>query len=322
MLTFPGCRCFPPFLETGPLFETEFVEWACRFPQTGAGVVIGPGDDAALVDGKPSMLVTTDLLMDGVHFDLVRHAPRQIGRKALAVSLSDIAAMGGVPRFAVVQLAFPRDIDFGTAQQIQQGLLDLAREFDVALVGGDTNRWDKPLVIGTTVLAAPPDSPWRISGARSGDVLLVSGELGGSFAGRHLDFEPRCRLASWLAGRFEIHAATDISDSLSIDAANLAEQSGLALCLDLERIPVSAAAKLLCQGSPEPGPAALNRALEDGEDFELLLAVDERTANRIMGSSDLPVRLTLIGKFEPGSGLWGHSGGTERRRIEPRGYVH
>ncbi len=304
------------------MFEAEFVEWACRFPQLSRDVRIGPGDDAALVEAGSSLLVTTDLLMDGVHFDLARQDPRRIGRKALAVSLSDIAAMGGDPLFAVVQLALPCAMNLATAQSIQEGLFALASDFDVAVIGGDTNRWDKPLAIGTTVLGRPPASPWRVNGAQNGDVLLVSGELGGSIAGHHLDFEPRCRLASWLASRFDVHAATDISDSLSIDAANLADQSGLALCLELAKIPVSPAARKLCHDQPDPQAAALARAFGDGEDFELLLAVDEATADSIIGNAGLPARLTRIGRFEQGKGLWSKTDGPGRHRLEPRGYVH
>lgn len=321
------------------MFENEFVEWACRHPQSGAGVEIGPGDDAAVVAAGPQLLVTTDLLSEGVHFRLGDQPPEWIGRKALAVSLSDIAAMGGRPTYAVVQLLFPRSMELETAKRIQSGLYGLAAEFGVPVVGGDTNRWNEGLVIGTTVFGTPgPGGIWTLRGARAGDAILVSGAFGGSLAGHHFRFVPRVGLADELSRKYSIHGATDVSDSLSIDLANLADQSGLAALIQSDRIPFREAAwqqtldavqhpKETAGGndadSPVPRPGSvLHRAMTDGEDFELILAVDPDTADAILADRSLSVPMSRIGSFEPGSGLYFEGRGGARFPFIPQGYEH
>ena len=300
------------------MFEDEFVEWACRFQKRQKNVIIGPGDDAALVAESGELLVTTDLLADGIHFHVSTHQPELIGRKALAVSLSDIAAMGGRPINAVVQVMFPRSMDLEIAKRIQSGLYALADEFGVAIIGGDTNRWDGGLVIGTTVCGELIGNPWRIIGATAGDRILVSGSLGGSIAGHHLTFTPRCELAKYLATHYEIDAATDISDSLSIDLANMATSSRVGALLDLDKIPINEAARKM--SSPEKSP--LQHAMTDGEDFELIFAVDPETAARISKDGELPVALTDIGEFLEGTGIYARQVDGGRSEIDPSGYVH
>ncbi|RPI80509.1 MAG: thiamine-monophosphate kinase, partial [Planctomycetaceae bacterium] len=161
-------------------------------------VPIGIGDDAALIDWRhdPRCLVTVDMLMEGVDFTFESATPEQIGRKALAVNLSDIAAMAGRPVACVVAVALPRHGGFELGRGLHAGIAQLAREFDVAIAGGDTNTWDGPLVISITVLGEPVGrGPVLRSGAQAGDWIMVTGSLGGSILGKHLDFTPRVREA-------------------------------------------------------------------------------------------------------------------------------
>lgn len=302
-------------------FEEAFVEWVRRNTLPGPGVEAGPGDDAAVVDTPSTTLLTTDLLMDGVHFRLGEDPPGLIGRKALAVSLSDIAAMGGRPEFALAQVAFPRSLPVVVARAVHSGLRRMADEFGVQVVGGDTNRWAGRLVIGTTVAGRPVGKPWLVNGGQAGDWILASGEFGGSLAGHHLRFRPACALAEYLASRYVIHAATDVSDSLSIDLDNIAGQSGLAAWIDAAAIPVRRSA-MRRQGNQAGGASPLQRALSDGEDFGLLLAVDPETGGRILADRRLPEPLVRIGGLEPGSGLWLLDGDGVRRQLPPRGYQH
>ncbi|MEZ6046191.1 MAG: thiamine-phosphate kinase [Planctomycetaceae bacterium] len=156
---------------------------------------LGIGDDAAeLLFGKENspVLVTVDMLMDQVHFDLSTTDPVLIGRKALAVNLSDIAAMGGEAVAVVISYALPQGSGVKLAEELHQGIVQLANQYDVAVAGGDTNSWKGPLVISVTALGQPIGSaPIKRSGAQPGDFLFVTGTLGGSLAGHHLTFEPR-----------------------------------------------------------------------------------------------------------------------------------
>src|SRR5438105_4233594 len=157
-----------------------------------------PGDDAAALGLTPGVpcLVTTDMLLEGSCFHLAEAGPRLVGRKAMAVNLSDIAAMAGRPVAAVVSVGLPREGGRVLAEELYLGLRDAADAFDTAIVGGDTNSWDGSLVISVTLLGeATGPGPVRRSGARAGDWLMVTGPLGGSILGRHLTFGPRVREA-------------------------------------------------------------------------------------------------------------------------------
>lgn len=303
------------------MFEFDFIEWLRSQTSAHPNVELGVGDDAAIL--KPNaarQVLTTDLLMEGVHFELSSATFEQIGRKSLAVSLSDIAAMGAVPTVAVLNFAFPRQLAFADAQAVFRGALQLAREYHVAIVGGDTNRWSEKLVVGSTVLGQLEHSGWRISGAEPGDVVLVSGELGGSLLGKHLDFTPRCQLAAEIASRYPVHAATDISDSLSLDLNEIALQSNLGITLQADSIPLAAAAK---QRAAQSGRTQLDHALYDGEDFELLFTVSSETAKAILRDQTLSSSLTEIGyvRAEPGE-LLIIRGSKAPEPLPIKGYEH
>src|SRR5437763_11650701 len=160
--------------------EFSFIDWIRSQTPGQAGVLIGPGDDTAALRLTPGLpcLVTTDMLLEGSCFRLAEAGPRLVGRKAMAVNLSDIAAMAGRPVAAVVSVGLPRHGGRALAEELYLGLRELADEFNTAVVGGDTNSWDGPLVISVTLLGeATPRGPVRRGGARPGDWLLVTGPL-------------------------------------------------------------------------------------------------------------------------------------------------
>ncbi|MEQ8848444.1 thiamine-phosphate kinase [Botrimarina sp.] len=301
--------------------ELDFVQWlADRLPpenRPGEGV----GDDAVLLPLGGGQLVTAaDLLIDGVHFSSQEHSPERIGRKALAVNLSDLAAMASRPTGFLLSLAVPRGGAGGLppdrlARRLVEGMLPLAEEFGCPLVGGDTNVGPGPLVLAVTVFGEPgPRGSTLRSGARAGDALLVTGELGGSLAGKHLDFTPRVAEALRLVEATDVHAMIDLSDGLSLDLNRLCRASGVGARVEASRLPVSE--------SLVDEPDAIERALSDGEDFELLLAVADTEKDRLLQSPPGGCRLFWIGNAtEPTDVVLRRSGGAEEP-LQPRGYEH
>src|SRR5205807_6083779 len=175
----------------GIMSEFAYIDWLRRRTPPSPRVLLGPGDDAAVLafTQETRCLVTTDMLLDGSCFRLAEAGPRLVGRKAMAVNLSDIAAMAGRPVAAVVSVGLPRQGGRAIAEELYLGLREAADAFDTAVVGGDTNSWDGPLVISVTLVGeATARGPVRRSGARAGDWLFVTGPLGGSILGRHLTF--------------------------------------------------------------------------------------------------------------------------------------
>jgi thiamine-monophosphate kinase len=302
-----------------PAHEFAYIQWLRNRTPPDPRVLIGPGDDAAALrgTGDAPLLVTTDMLLEGSCFRLAEAGGRLVGRKAMAVNLSDLAAMAGRPMAAVISVGLPRQGGRALAEELYQGLRELADAFDTAIVGGDTNSWDGPLVISVTLLGqAVPPGPVSRSGAKPGDWLLVTGPLGGSILGKHLRFTPRVREALQLNACSAMHAMIDISDGLAADVNHLCEESRCGAVLRADAIPVSAAA---AQMQDEAAP--LEHALFDGEDFELAMALAPEEARRLL--RDQPVEgITLVHIGEcVEQGLWLDEGG-RRRVLESRGYVH
>lgn len=235
------------------------------------GVSVGPGDDCAVL--KPTtrpMLITTDVLTEGIDFLLAETTPEAVGRKAMAVNLSDIAAMGGTPRYAVVGLVLPRTNAAAIAEGVQRGLAETAARYATAIVGGDTNSWDGGLVVSVTLIGEAPEGGAILrSGAKVGDELFVTGPCGGSLLGRHLNPTPRLAEAGDLIRRFCIHAMIDVSDGLAADLQHILEESDVGAKLFADAIPIHADAVLR---SRLTGRTPLKHALNDGEDFELIFA--------------------------------------------------
>jgi thiamine-monophosphate kinase len=302
-----------------PSGEFAYIRWLRNRTPADPRVLIGPGDDAAAVrwpDGGP-VLITTDMLLEGSCFRLAEAGGRQVGRKAMAVNLSDIAAMAGRPMAAVVSVGLPRQGSRALAEDLYSGLRELADAFDTAIVGGDTNSWDGPLVISVTVVGqATPPGPVERSGARPGDWLFVTGPLGGSSRGKHLSFIPRVHEAQRLQTSAALHAMIDVSDGLAADLNHLCEESRCGAILRAEAIPISADARLIADTvSP------LDHALGDGEDFELVFTVSPDDGRSLLETQPVPgITLAHIGECVE-EGLWLEENG-RRRVLEPRGYVH
>lgn len=304
--------------------ERDLVRWICSRLPADRRLIVGAGDDAAILrlTESANVVATTDMLMDGVDFELGKHEPERIGRKALGVNLSDLAAMSASPLGALVSLALPRQGGEQLARRLIEGMLPLVAELDCPIAGGDTNSWDGPLVISVTALGeVPPGRRWLRSGAQPGDAIVVTGQFGGSILGHQFDFTPRVREALWLAENATIHAAIDVSDGLSLDLSRICEASGCGAVIDLESIPVAAAAAELARR--ERGSlSALDHSLADGEDFELILAIPPGEATDLIARQPLNVPLTQIGSFVAELGLFGRGKDGRQQSLQPRGYEH
>ena len=242
---------------------------------TSTQVTVGIGDDAAVLDVscQDQQLIATDTLMEGVHFD--QNCPYSLmGRKALAVNLSDIAAMGGTPECALVSLCLPTARGLTIGEQIMSGMMNLASEYHVSICGGDTNSWQGPIVISITITGRPHPVRGAIlrHGAKPGDDIWVSGRLGNSIKGHHLNFKPRINLAKKLLDTAPISSMIDLSDGLGTDLKRICDASRVKATLFSEKVPLS---------SGLSGEKGLVSAFTDGEDFELLFTAPPSSSQRI-----------------------------------------
>jgi len=303
--------------------ETEIIQFLRKQPQ-----VSGIGDDAAVIlpetMGQHGIVQTIDTLTEGVDFLLPKTAPERIGRKALAVNLSDLAAMAAVPFAVLVSVVLPKqDGAVSLAEKLYNGMKPLLEKYGVKVIGGDTNSWNGGLVISVTALGKITEhGVLRRSGGKASDILLTTGKLGGSLLGHQFDFEPRIFEALFLNENYEIHAAIDISDGLSLDASRLAAESKLGAVLESEKIPVSDDAVVM---SKQTGRTSLEHALSDGEDFELLFSVAETEAARIL--SEQPLREGLgttvyrVGYLTEKTGLFLSQDG-KLQPLAAQGFIH
>ena len=296
-----------------------------RFGEGGVGVVRGIGDDTAALRLTPGylLLATTDAAVEGVHFLRAAIAPRTLGRRVLAVNLSDVASMGGIPRWALVSLSLPGETPLDFADELAAGLYEEAARFGVALVGGNLARSPDRLVLDLTLLGeVEPDRVLYRSGARPGDRLLVTGTLGDSAAGltillgqaprrepeartlieRHQLPTPRVAAGRAIATSGLATAMIDLSDGLASDLSHLAEESRIGAIVEAARIPLSTALLALARAT---GHDPLDWALRGGEDYELLLtAPAERVPALIAAVDATGVALTEIGEVVAQPGLW------------------
>jgi len=299
--------------------EFAYIEWLRQRIPADRRVLVGPGDDCAVLNpSQAPLLVTTDMLLDGTHFRLTEVGAKRVGRKVLAVNLSDVAAMAGKPFAAVVSVGLPRNGPKNIAEELFQGMRELAEVFDTAIIGGDTNSWTGGLVISVTLLGeVEPPGPVLRSGARPGDWLFVTGPLGGSILGKHLDFTPRVAEARLLHRTVQIHAMIDISDGLAGDLGHICAESRCGAVLFAESIPISDAARQIDDRRPP-----LEHALGDGEDFELLFAVAAADGQRLLSTQPIAgITLHHVGKCRPEDGIILRDMG-EDRPLKPRGYEH
>jgi thiamine-monophosphate kinase len=288
--------------------EFELIHRLTRSLPANASVVVGAGDDCAVLEpGAPDRLVLfkTDAVVEGVHFT-PETPPEKVGHKALGRCLSDIAAMAGTATAALVTIGLPRGYKPETVEAIYAGLNALARRHQVAVVGGETTASPGGIFISVALLGWAPRGKCVLrSGAEAGDALFVTGELGGSLAGKHLEFEPRLEEARWLAQHFTLHAMLDISDGLAGDLQHLLAASRVGAEMLATAIPISREARRAAKASATAKPA-LVAALTDGEDFELLFTIASRDAVTLLDAwrKQFPkLPLTCLGKIKAGEGI-------------------
>jgi thiamine-monophosphate kinase len=324
-----------------------------RIP-SAPGVVVGLGDDAAAVETAPFSLVTTDSLVEGVHFLRDAAPPRLLGRKALAVNLSDIGAMGGIARYATVSLCLPPDLALGWVDSLYDGLLERAAEAGVALVGGNVTRGRGSIVVDVTLIGDAGRLLLR-SGARPGDRVVVTGTLGAAAAGvrllaegarldeegeltatgvwtessapavaaclrAQLDPRPPLALARSIAERGLARAGMDISDGLSLDLVEICSRSGTGAVIDALALPLDPRAAGLERAR---GGDALALALHGGEDYQLLLAVAPEDLGELSELARVwGVPVTAVGEFVEGEPVVWLRDGAGERPLVPGGHDH
>ena len=306
-----------------PKSELQLIDWVRTQQRHGKRTRIGIGDDCAAIDFRPgeTCLVTTDALVDGVHFDLSTTDPELVGQKAVNVSLSDVAAMAGLPIAIVIAAAIPSGAEDDLPERLCHGFKEACELFAVDLVGGDVVATPGPLTITTTVLgAAPAQRVCERSDAQVRDAILVTGSLGGSILGKHLTFTPRLNEAQKLVRNSKIHAMIDISDGLSQDLKHILDESGrLGAVLEAEAIPCSDAAH---ERSRDTGKPALWHALNDGEDFELLLTASQHEAKRLLENWEATTPITEIGIVTGDHGIQMQDASGQLSPVVIEGYEH
>ena len=275
-------------------------------------------EDRKRTTQQRSIVACTDQIIDGVDFLSTEHALCDVGYKAMAINLSDIAAMGASPTAALVTLSLPEANATRIAGDVYEGILEAAHQYSVSIAGGDLSTYNGPLAISITLLGSVPEGEaWLRSGAQEGDAVYVTGPVGGSIRGRHLRPTPRIELAQQLRESVKVHAAIDISDGLSLDLDRLCAASGIGVELDVDEIPVHQDAFSLAK---ETGRKPFEHAWSDGEDFELLLTMSSADADTI-SNNDYHDSITRIGTIIGRTGLWRR----EKQRLirmSPQGYLH
>jgi len=294
--------------------ELDLIRWIRgRIGKRAGRIVVDSGDDAAVLKGgRGHLLFKTDSVIDGVHFDSRTAKPEEIGHKAIARCLSDIGAMGCYPTFAVVAMMIPRNAREAWIRRLLTGLERTARRFETAVVGGDVASHAGKLAINVALLGETRDlKPIRRSGARVGDAIMVTGPLGGSIRGKHLRFTPRVREGIELNRRFEIHSMIDLSDGLATDLGHLCEESRVGAVVEEQRIPIAPPARRL------PG-LALDHALFDGEDYELLFTLSAPEAVRVEKAK----LGRVIGQVSAVDGFYLRDRRGNLREVQRRGFEH
>jgi thiamine-monophosphate kinase len=343
-----------PLAKLADVGERELVRHLRERIPGGPGVVVGVGDDAAVVETSALTLVTTDCLVEGVHFRQEWQPPRLLGRKALSVNLSDVAAMAGTARYALVSLCLPPDYEVGWLDGLYDGLLERAAETGLTVVGGNLSAIAGPAVVGITLLGQASRAVTR-SQARPGDLLLVTGSLGAAAEGltllgqgarldengdlwktgvwtessalslthclrAQLDPKPPLAFARALAEGDWLHAAIDISDGLSADLRRLCEESEVRAGVDAFAVPVSPHVVSLERAR---GGDALALALHGGEDYQLLLALAPESLPALRDLAviwDLPVN--VIGEVREGEPEVFLRAGTDETPLAPNAHEH
>jgi len=322
--------------------EREIVARIRQSAGSSGDLLVGIGDDCAVYKTLSDRvsLVTTDTMVEGVHFDLAWHPPLELGRKAASVNISDIAAMGGLPRFALLSLALTPTIESRWLDAFMAGFLAVLDEQGVVLIGGDTVQSGHESVLSVTVLGEMAEVELITrKGACVGDVVLVSGFLGEAAAGlalcrlglahepdwqtlvgAHLDPVPLVALGRVLAASGLVHAMQDLSDGLATDLAHICAESGVGAVVTAENIPLS---PVLHQAAKICGQSPLDWALSGGEDYQLLFTAGEQQVATLCNlvKEKTGRELFAVGHIVEGQGVFLEDAG-QRREISYRGYEH
>ena len=293
--------------------ELKFIKYLSGEFRKKSPIIEGIGDDCAVISyGKNKYtLLTCDMIIEGTHFDK-KATPFQIGWKAMAVNISDIASMGGIPKYALVSVGVPSKKGIKFLKGISKGIKALSDKFNISVIGGDTNKSDKTVVNITLIGEVEKRNVIKRSGAKKGDLIFVTGTLGDGEV-KHLNFIPRVEEARALTRNFKISSMIDLSDGLSMDLTRLACASKAGACVYESLIPLSGKEK------------SIERAISRGEDFELLFTASLRESKKIMKNigrlKNMPI--TLIGEvLSEASGVKIVGSNGRARKLKISGFEH
>ena len=336
-------------MKIGDIGEFGLIDrWMATIKPDGRKAIVGIGDDGAVLDFSPgSVLVATcDMMVEGVHFILPAISPKQLGVKAMAMNLSDLAAMNARPLYALVSVGLRHDIDVGFVDLLYSGLTETAARYGCQIVGGDTVNSPRALVVDVFLMGEAERGRNTLrSGARPGDVVMVTGSLGGSAAGlemilsagggamdqvprwataevmrAHLEPTPRLLEAQAISIAGGANSAIDISDGLANEINHLARLSGVEIEIDASSIPISDATREVARAA---GKDPLDYALFGGEDYELCFTAPPDRVDRIIGQvgDETGTPVTVIGRVAEGRGAWILKG-DRRATLSPRAFDH
>ena len=309
--------------------EFSYIDWIQKQLKYTHDIQVGSGDDCAVIklsDGK-MLYATTDTIVEGIDFKVSHKkkysgpsypTPGQIGYKSVAVSLSDLAAMGVAYSkiYALISASLPKNMARSSfTHPLFSGIHSVCKEFGVQIIGGDLSSAKRSITITSTLLGVSNSKPVKRSGACDGDLILVTGKLGGSILGKHFCFTPRLREAALLNSRYKINAMIDISDGLLSDLNHILEASKMGAILDELSVPISRDAGRV-KGN------LLEHALSDGEDFELLFTASLKEAIKIVHDRTLKTPVSIIGVITKQKGIRFVSGNGKISSVKPKGFVH
>lgn len=294
------------------LGEFNFIHRISKDIKLSNQVIKGIGDDTAVLrySKEKFMLFTTDMLVEGKHF-YKNTKPAQIGWKSLACSVSDVAAMGGIPKFALISIGLPGSMDFRYVDSLYKGIRNAANRFNIDLVGGDTVA-SKDIIINIALLGeVEKDNLVLRSNAKKNDAIFITGSIGGSIKERHLNFMPRIKEARFLVKNFRINSMIDISDGLLADLGHILEESRVGAVIYERSIPISRHA------------IDFSSAIRDGEDFELVFTLPERHAERLLKAWPFKTAISKIGRIvDSAKGFYLLRGNGRSQKIKPIGFTH
>lgn len=290
--------------------EKQLIELIIQDLPHSDNVILGPGDDCAITQipshlKNPQSILKVDSIVEDIHFTS-DELPEKVGRKALARPVSDFAAMGCHPSSALISLSLPTPLDTKWVSQFYQGMVELAKELNISIVGGETTGSPKGKMISVSVSGFCEEGGFiSRNGAQKGDAIFVTGTLGGSLDERHLLFQPRLKEGEWLRQNFKIHSMMDLSDGLASDLSQILGFSSLGADLLKPAIPIAKAAKTRHrEGRSKKFP--LEAAMTDGEDYELVFTVAPKDAVPLKDGfkktfPETPI--SCIGKVSPKEGI-------------------